>query len=112
MRARVAEGSDDFEELDHTRWPAVREDQREGVRLLAADVEEVDCLAVDHGRELRIAVEHGFLRPPVEAVAPVGGQLSDEAHALSAAPVVDSRLRPARSREPRLEIGNLRLADR
>ena len=56
VRLRVAKRPDHVEELDHRAGPAVAEDQREGVRLGRADVQEVDVLAVDLGGELRVLV--------------------------------------------------------
>jgi hypothetical protein len=57
VRFLVAQRPDHVEELDHRAGPAVSEDQREGVRLRRADVQEVDVLAVDLGGDtLRVLV--------------------------------------------------------
>ena len=52
VSARVGQRADDVEVLDDRAWPAVREDEREGVGLGRADVQEMDGLPVDLGREL------------------------------------------------------------
>ena len=55
VRARVGQRADDVEELDDRARPAVREQQRQRVRLGRAHVQEVDVLPVDLGGELRVA---------------------------------------------------------
>ena len=47
------------------------DDQRQRVRLGGADVEEVDVLAVDLGRELRMGVDPSLGSPPVVLASPV-----------------------------------------
>jgi hypothetical protein len=71
----VGKRADDREEFGYRSRPAVGEGERQGVSLRRADVEEVDVLPVDGGRELGERVEAGLLCPPVERRAPVLGEL-------------------------------------
>ena len=71
VRARVRERPDDVQELRDGPRPAVREDERQRVRLRRANVEEVDPLPVDVGGELRERVEAPLPDAPVVAAAPV-----------------------------------------
>ena len=75
MGPGVTERADQVIELDHRRRIAVGDQQRQRVRLRRADVQVVDWLPVDLGDELWNLVESGLLGSPVEAVAPVIGQL-------------------------------------
>jgi hypothetical protein len=45
------------------------------IRLRGADVQVVNLLPVDLGRELGNLIESGLLSPPIEAMPPVVGQL-------------------------------------
>ena len=47
MGGRIGQRRDDLEELDHRAWPAMGDDDRQGVRVRRADVQEVDVEAVD-----------------------------------------------------------------
>ena len=49
----------------------MRHDQRQGVRMTRADVNEVDVDAVDRRHELRQGVELGLGLSPVVAGAPI-----------------------------------------
>src|SRR5690242_4311108 len=73
--ARVAERTDDIEELRDRTGPAVRDHEWQRVGFGRARVDEVHLLAVDTGEEVRPPVEARFLRAPVELVAPVLTQL-------------------------------------
>ena len=79
MRTGVAERPDDAGEFDHRPRPAVEEEQRRGVRLGRLHVQEVDFLTVDPGRVLRVGVQARLLGTPVEAAAPVLGELAQVA---------------------------------
>src|SRR5690349_23422537 len=50
---RSGQRIDDFQLLDDRSRPTVRDDQRQRVRLLRLDVDEMDVDAVDGGDELR-----------------------------------------------------------
>ena len=71
MRGRIGERADGLEQLEHRAGPAMRHDQRQGVRDARADVDEVDVHAVDRRHELRQGVELGFGLSPVVAGAPI-----------------------------------------
>jgi hypothetical protein len=72
---RIGEGPDDLQLLDDRAGPAVGDDQREGVGMWGADVEEVDVEAVDLGGELRQRVQPGLDLAPVVGGRPVAGEL-------------------------------------
>ena len=76
VSAGVAERPDGVQEFHERPRPAVEQEQRRGVRLRRLHVQEVDPLAVDLGYVLRIGVQPRFGRPPVEAVTPVLGELT------------------------------------
>jgi hypothetical protein len=71
VRRRVGQWPDDFEKLDDRAWPAVRDDERQGIGVLRADVEEVDAETVDDGAELRQRVQSRLGCPPVVPLGPV-----------------------------------------
>ena len=54
---RVGQRADDVEHLDDRARPAVRDDQRQRVRVRRPDMDEVDVEAVDLGQELRERVQ-------------------------------------------------------
>jgi len=53
MRRRVGKRLDDLQLLDDRPGPSVRDDQRQRVLVLGADVNEVNVKPVDLGQELR-----------------------------------------------------------
>jgi hypothetical protein len=73
---RVGERADQVGEFHDRAGPAVQQQQRRGLRLGGADVQEVQLRAVDGGTELGVGVEGGLVRPPVVLRGPVGGQLA------------------------------------
>src|SRR5581483_3957641 len=75
--SRVGQRSDDVGVLQHSPWPAMTENERNGVRLSGADVQEMHPLSVDGRDELREGVELGFGRTPVIARLPVLSKLTD-----------------------------------
>ena len=106
------EGLDDVEVLDDRPRPAVREDQRDGVGGAGADVQEVDRLAVDLGGELRVRVEAGLERAPVERRAPVlrpGLHLAERDAVLGAR--AGDLVGPPGAGQPVLEVVELGLRD-
>jgi hypothetical protein len=56
VRGRIGERPDRPDEIEHRSGPAVRHDQRQRVRVLGLDVNEVNVEAVDPGHELRMWV--------------------------------------------------------
>ena len=54
VSTRIAERADDVQEFHERARPAVEQEQRRGVRLGRLHVQEVDLLAVDSGRVLRV----------------------------------------------------------
>jgi hypothetical protein len=78
VAAGVGERPDEVDVLEEGVGPAVGEDQRQGVGLGRAEVQEVDVLPVDGG-VLRELVEPGLPGPPVVLVLPVVDQVADVA---------------------------------
>ena len=63
---RVGQRLDHVEEVQDRARVGVREQQRPRVRDLGTDVDEVDGLPVDLGQEVRVGVDPGLDRAPVE----------------------------------------------
>jgi hypothetical protein len=84
VRRGIGERLDDLQLLDDRAGPAVGDDQREGVLVLRADVDEMDVEAVDLGRELRQRVQLGLDPAPVVLGRPKGREVlhGRELHAL------------------------------
>ena len=57
VRHRVDQRVDHVEEVEQRARVGVREQQRRGVLVRRADVEEVEALAVDLGHEARVGVD-------------------------------------------------------
>jgi hypothetical protein len=111
--ARIGERADHAEELHHRARPAVQQQQRGGVGLRRAYVQEVDLLAVDGRRELRELVDAGFGLAPVEAVTPVPREALDgrDRHPVVGAGAGDL-VGPPRRVESRGEVVEVGLRDR
>ena len=112
VRLRVGQPRDDVEELDDRAGPAVREEQRQRVRVRRARVDEVDRLAVDARAEVLELVEPRLLRAPVVLVAPVLDQL---AQVVDRDPVLPARaldlVREAGPRQPAAQVVEDRVVD-
>src|SRR5260370_7935313 len=96
MGGRFGQGTDDLHEFDHRTWPAVSDDQRQGILVLRADMQEMDVEAVDGGLVLAPIVQHRLAAAPVVAVTPVIDQRLDLGERGALSPVVDCLpLRPS-----------------
>src|SRR6266508_4238658 len=103
VAARVVQRPDDVEELCDAARPAVGDQQRAGVRLRRAHVEEVDVHSVDLGDELRVRVQPRLCLAPVVGGAPVLRQLLEVAERDAARPADAGQLiRPPGVRQPAL----------
>ena len=111
VRPRVGERSGDVEELEDRAGPAVGHDQRQGVRLGGAEVEEVDVLAVDLGRELRMGVDPGLGRPPVVLAPPVVVERSDVRLLDAVVYIAGELVGPAGAVEPIAQVVEVGLGD-
>src|SRR3954470_24073165 len=74
VRGWIGERIDDLHLFDDRTWPAVRDEQRERVFALRADVEEMDVEAVDLGDVVWKRVEPCFALSPVVLGGPVTGE--------------------------------------
>ena len=75
IRGRIGERPDDLVELHDRTGPAVSNQEREGVLVGRALVDEVDVQTVDRREELIELVQRRFLGAPVEFITPVDEQL-------------------------------------
>ena len=75
VRGRVSERSDNLKLLNDGSRPAVCDDDRHGIRMSRADVDEVNIHAIDRRHELGQGVEPGFALSPVIIRAPVAHEL-------------------------------------
>ena len=84
VSCRIGQWLDDLQLLDDRARPAVRDDDREGVLVLRASMNEVDVQAVDLGNEVREGVDPRFALAPVVLRAPVTREFlhGRERHAL------------------------------
>ena len=81
------------------------------VRLGGADVEEVDVLAVDLGRELRMGVDPRLGRPPVVAIPPVVVERADVRLLDAVIDVAGELVGPARPVESVAQVVEVGLRD-
>ena len=108
MRRGIGEQGNDLRELREAGWPAMGDEKRQRLRPPPARMDEMDFVAVNIGGELRKAVQLRFLRPPVEAVAPIGGEVAHERAIGAIGPAaVRYRVRQARSREAIRKSGKI-----
>ena len=84
MGRGIRQRIDDLQLLDDRAGPAVRDDQRQRVRLLRTHVDEVNVDPIDRGDELRQGVELRLARAPVVLGSPVAREFLNrrELHAL------------------------------
>ena len=83
----------------------MREDQRLGIRTLAAHVDEVDRHTVDLGAKMRIRIDRTLLLAPVVTLDPVGDQFLEVGGVRAVLPaVVCEVVGPAREFEARPKI--------
>ncbi len=106
MSRGIRERADDLEQLDHRAGPAMRHDQRHGVRMTRADVDEVNVHVIDRRHELGQGVEPGLGLSPVVARSPVTHQLLEFCELYALRPIIDRLpVGPARGGDASAEIG-------
>ena len=109
---RIGQARDDVEKLKDRARPAVKQQQQHRLWTLAGDMERMDIDPGDGHLDLRKAVEPGLLCPPVETIAPIGDDIAQIADIGAIGPRRIRRLiGQACQREPRLQIGDLRVFD-
>jgi hypothetical protein len=100
----------DLVELLHRAWPAVEEQDRDGIVAGPPLVDEAQINAVEGHAVLLEGVQSRLLRTPVILVLPVGGELSRVREARPVAPPgARDLIRPPRPVEALLQIGKERL---
>ncbi len=112
VRPGVGKRPDNVDELDDGAGPAVGQDQRQGVWLGRAHVQEVDGLAVDRGLELREGVEPRFPPAPVVPVTPVCGEVLGGLQGDTVVPGhIRKFVRPAGGTEALVQVIQVRVRD-
>jgi hypothetical protein len=105
VRARIAERSDQVDELHDRARPPVDEHERCGGRLRRPHVQEVHGLPVDRGNALRIRVERRLVRAPVVLRPPILGELLQVVRRDAATPAQAGQvIGPPRGAQPPLEV--------
>ena len=108
MRRGIRERTDGLEQLEHGAGPAMRHDQRQGVRVTGADVDEVNVESVDLGHELRQRIQLRLCLAPVVVGSPVADELLQFRELYALRPVVDRLpVRPPRRSDAPAEIHEL-----
>src|SRR5918998_290122 len=96
----------DLVELPHRAWPAVEEQDRDGIIALSPLVDEVQIDALQGRAVLLEGVQLRLLRTPVVLVLPVGGELYHVREARPVAPLgARDLVRPARAVQALPQIG-------
>ena len=97
---------DQLEELDDRAGPAVRNEQRHGVRSPARLVDEVQLDAADRHAELAKAVDARFLRAPIKVSVPIVDEILKTPKTGTGRPRLEWRLLgPARARQALAQVG-------
>ena len=89
---RIGQRIDDLELLDDRAGPAVRDDQRQRIFVLRADVDEVDVQPVDLGDELRQGLELRLELAPVVLGRPVARERLHRRQLHALRPIIDGLL--------------------
>ncbi len=105
VRGRVDQRFDDLVEFDNRAGPAVGEDQRQGLGMRRAHVQEMNIQPVDLGGELGETIEQRLPPAPIVVTGPVPADLLDPLQRHALAPVVDRfGLRPAGPAQSRFQV--------
>ena len=110
MCGGIGERFDDLHLLDDRSGPSVRDDERQRVLVLRANVDEVNVEAVDLGDEVRHGVQFRLDLAPVVVGRPVARECLSRGE-LNALRVVRDRfaLRPPRRVDAAAQFGEIRL---
>ena len=112
VSARVGQRTDQVDEVDDRARVTVPEDEGHRTRLRRPDVDEMDRLAVDLGRELGIAVERCLLGTPVEVRRPIPRQIGEVFAGHAPLPARGWRLfRETCSEQTRSKVGEIDFGD-
>ena len=71
VRGRIGQGIDDLQLLDDRAGPSVRDDERQRIFMLRANVNEVDVQAIDLGDEVLYGLQLLLALAPVVLLRPV-----------------------------------------
>src|SRR5260370_3097781 len=108
----IAERPNNLVHLKEGARPAMRDQQRDGARSLAFNMEKVQAEAVNGGLELRKTVQQAFLCAPVVGLAPVGHQLLEIVQVRPIVPASTGYLvRPAGPLQALLQIAETVIID-
>src|SRR3954466_153647 len=112
MRGRVGERIDDLQLLDDRTRPSVRDDERQRILMLRANVNEMDVEAVDLGDEVRQGVQLLLALAPVVLLSPVARELLHRREGRALRQVIYGLLLwKARGDDARTQVVEIRLRD-
>src|SRR6266567_6099304 len=97
VRARIGQRADHIEKLDERAWPAMAQQQRNGMRLRRPDMQKMHLSPVDFRDELRVTVQPRLRSPPVILLTPVPHKLPKVAKGHAPLPAGTVLVRPPRA---------------
>ena len=113
VRRGIGERIDDLQLLDDRARPSVRDDERQRVFVVRANVDEMDVQAIDLGHEMRQGVQLLLALAPVVLVCPVARERLHRREGRPLRQIVDGLLLgEARGDNARTQIIEIRLGDR
>ena len=113
MSFGIGQRRDHAPEFEYRPRPAVRQHQRRGIRVLRADMEEVDIHTVDLGDELAGGVQPRLTRPPIVVVPPVIDEIAQGSKRHALRPIVHRlAFGPAGRVDPTVQVIEVGLGDR
>ena len=108
MGRRIGQRLNDLQLLDDRTGPAVRDDERQGIRVTGFHVNEMNVDSVDLGHELRQRVQPRLHLAPVVVGAPVADDFLEFPELNALRPIIDGLLvRPSRGGDASAEIDEL-----
>jgi hypothetical protein len=110
MRRGIGQRVDDLELLDDRAGPSVRDDERQGIFMFRAHVNEMNVQPIDRGDELRQGLELRLHLPPVVICLPIAREHLNRLE-LYALRLISNGLLfgPARGRDARTQRLEVRL---
>ena|SRR5678815_3232981 len=96
MRRWIGQRFDHLVKFDHRSRPTMRDDQGPRLRMLRANMDEMDVEPVDLGGELAEPIEPRLALPPIIGLGPILADVLDPLQRRALAPIVDQfGFRPA-----------------
>ena len=112
VRRRIGQRIDDLQLLDDRAGPSVRDDERQRILVLRANVDEMNVQAVDLGDEVRQGVQSLLAPAPVVLLRPVARERLHRREPRALRQICDGLLfGPARGQDARTQVIQIRLGD-